>query len=88
MNAQHFEETVREIEGITIRIRSRKYDEIGDFRYERKAAGRMTVRHWLNTRIYPSVGDDIEVSVIDGAGFEPYGQTTLDTLRDSYRNER
>ncbi len=82
MKVVEFESVVRELEDVVIRIRAEPYDDVGDFTYRRRAKGRMTVRQWLETRIYPNTGDKI-VEIIDRTGHRPHGATQLETVRYS-----
>lgn len=83
MRVREFEETVFEIEDVAIRIRAPRNTEVGDYNYERQASGGTTVNNWLNTRIYPQLGD-WEVSVVDGSGRPAHGGAKLATVRATY----
>ena len=83
MNIRDFEETVLEIEEVTIRVRARTDTQVEDYDYDRRAADNMSVTNWLRGRISPCL-DGLEVSVIDGNYQTPHGRTNMGTLRQSY----
>ena len=78
-----FEKAVFSLEEIVIRIRARESERVGKYDYQRRASGNTSVTEWLNTRIYPILGDH-EICIIDGNWQHPHGRTKLDTLRGSY----
>ena len=84
MNISEFEENVLEIEEVHIRIRASVNTEVRDYAYQRRAANNMSVTEWLNGRIFPCLGN-LEVAIIDGHYQHPHGNTTMDTLRQSYQ---
>ena len=83
MSVDEFEKEVLRLEEIVIRIRALGFENVGDYPYQRRASGGTSVTEWLNTRIYPILGEH-EVCIIDGNWQHPHGRTKLDTLRDSY----
>lgn len=83
MTVDEFENTVLRLEEIVIRIRTSVYEEIDAYDYQRRASGSTSVTEWLNTRIYPFLGNH-EMCIIDGNWQHPHGRTKLSTLRDSY----
>lgn len=83
MRVGEFEQAVFELEGIVIRIRASKNEEVKDYNYSRSAGGETTISEWLKTRIHSKLGD-YDVSVIDGNHQQPHGRTRLRILRDSY----
>ena len=84
MTVFEFEQRVLELEEIEIRIRASRETDVGDYSYQRQAAGTMSVSNWLETRIRPAI-DNNEISIVDGSLREPHGRTLLSTLRASYR---
>jgi len=80
---QALESKILELEEIVVKIRASSDTQVGDYNYERKAAGNATLTEWLEARIKPLVGDK-EVVVINGDYVTPHGRTKLSTLRDSY----
>ena len=83
MRVGEFEQAVFELEGIVIRIRASRSEEVKDYDYHRAASEGTSVTAWLNNRIYPKIGD-LGVSVIDGNFHEPHGRTRLRVLKESY----
>lgn len=83
ISVAEFEAKVLEKEEIVIRIRAPSNAQIGDYNYDRKAAGNSSITDWLEGRIKPLLGG-YEVVVIAGDYTSPHGRTKLDTLRASY----
>jgi hypothetical protein len=83
MTPPEIEQAVYELEEIRIVIRAGVREPLGDFGYERKAAGNSSITEWLEQRIAPIVGGNAVV-VVDGTGALPHGRTKLEKLRDSY----
>jgi hypothetical protein len=77
------EQAVFELEEIRVVIRTGLRDQLGDFLYERRAAGNTSIAEWLEQRITPIVGK-LPVVVVDGTGALPHGRTKLENLRASY----
>ncbi len=83
MNVWSFEQAVLEREQVRIVVRAPWRTEIGDFEYERAAAGTTSVTDWLAQRILPLTNGH-EVVVIKGNGDIAHGRTRMDTLRNTY----
>ena len=83
MRAGEFEQAVFELEGIVIRIRASRTEEVGDYTYQRSASDETSITEWMKNRIYPKLGK-LGVCVIDGNYQEPHGLTRLRVLRSSY----
>lgn len=85
MNVWEYEKSVYEREEVRIVIRAPWKTQVGDYAYERAAAGNSSVSAWLQARIHHAVGD-YEVVVLDGTGSVPHGRTKMATLRGSYEH--
>ena len=83
MRVGEFEQAVFGMEGIIIRIRASRTEEVGDYNYKRSAGGETSITEWLKNRIYPKLGQ-FDVCVIDGNHQEPHGRTRIRILRESY----
>ena len=83
MRVGEFEQAVLELEGIVVRIRAARNEEVEAYDYQRKAGGETSVTEWLETRIHPKLGNR-GISVIDGNHQEPHGRTRLRILRETY----
>ena len=87
MQAWKFEQKVFEKERVRIVIRADSEARVTKFGYERGAKGSTKVSDWLETRIYPCVGE-FEVTVVNGRGeIDPHGSTHMSTLRATYEDE-
>ena len=86
MKPADLEQAVFDLEEVRIVIRSPLNQELGDYQYDRKAAGNTSITDWLEQRIRPLL-DGKAVVVIDGSGALPHGRTKMDKLRASYRAE-
>ena len=83
MSPREIEQAVLDLEQIRIVIRAPIKEKLGDFSYDRKAAGTTTVSEWLDQRIKPII-EGADVAVVDGTGVTPNGRTSMATLRKSY----
>lgn len=83
MYAWQLEQFVFDVEGIRLIIRLPWNAEVGEYAYQRRAAGNTSVTEWLNLRIAPLIGGAGTV-VVDGSGRVPHGRSHLDTVRNSY----
>ena len=83
MTPVEIEDAVFSLEEIRIIISARMREPLGDYTYERKAAGSTTISEWLEQRIFPITGNH-GVVVVDGTGSVPHGRTKLENLRASY----
>lgn len=77
------EEKILLLEDVVITIRAPSTTLVGDYDYQRKAAGTMSVSDWLEGRVKPVVGSH-EVAIVSGNYTAPHGRTKLSTLRDGY----
>jgi hypothetical protein len=84
MTPQEIENAVLELEEVRIVIRANSSAKLGDYKYNRKAAGTMSVSQWLEGRLHPILNGN-GVVVIDGNNAIPHGRTLMDTLRESYK---
>ena len=84
MRIRDFEDAVWNLEGIRIVIRGSWSDEVGDYSYERRANQTNTLQELIDNRIRECIGDR-DVVAINGRGGVVVGQTTLRTIRNSYR---
>lgn len=77
------EARVFELEEIRVCVRASLHQPAGQYNYQRKAPGNMSLTEWLDTRVRPlCVG--FEVYAINGRGEVVHGRTKLDNLRASY----
>lgn len=83
MTVEEFERAVFELEDIRLVVRAPRSAHVGDYDYERRAAGNASVTEWLDQRIRPLVGT-YDVAVLNGDGATPNGRTKLETLRATY----
>ena len=83
MKPTEIEQAVFDLEEVRIVIRAPVRDELGDFQYDRKAAGNTSISDWLEQRIKPIV-DGRAVVVVDGNGTLPHGRTEMERLRETY----
>ena len=83
MNVLEFEDAVWRIEEVLIRIRAPVHEEVGNYNFERRASGNMSVTNWMNGRLRPRLGNH-QVSIVDGNFTHPHGGTKMRTLRGTY----
>jgi hypothetical protein len=83
MRPAELEQAVFDLEEVRIVVRAPRREELGNFDYDRKAAGNTSITDWLEQRIYPLTGDH-SVVVVDGSGALPHGRTRMERLRNSY----
>jgi hypothetical protein len=86
MRPADLEQAVFELEEVRIVVRAPLNAELGDFKYDRKAAGNTSITDWLEQRIKPLLNGH-PVAVVGGTGAYPHGRTRMDTLRDSYAGQ-
>ena len=79
------EQAVFELEEVRIVVRAPLNTDLGDFQYDRKAAGNTNITDWLEQRIKPLLNGNA-VAVVGGTGTYPHGRTKMDTLRASYNS--
>jgi hypothetical protein len=77
------ERAVFELEQVRIVIRAPVRMDLGEYEYERQAAGNASITQWLEQRIYPLVEGN-GVVVVDGTGALPNGRTKMENLRATY----
>lgn len=80
------EKQIFEREEIKVVIRAKSSTEVKPYNYERKASNNASVTDFIETRIKPIVGPDIEVEIVNGQSQKPHGRTKMETLRKSYEN--
>ena len=80
---KQLEERIFELEEIVLVVRGKTTQPVGDYAYERKAAGNQSVTDWIEGRLKKSIGD-LEFQIISGDYTQPHGRTKLETLRASY----
>lgn len=83
MTPREIEQLVFNLEEIRIAIQAPTNTKLGDYNFQRKAAGNTSVTEWLQQRILPLL-EGYGVMVVDGTGAIPHGRTKLETLRNSY----
>lgn len=87
ITASELERKIYELEEVRIVIRSSKETRFDDYNFTRKAATNTSISDWLNTRVRPLTGEDVQVDVIDGTGNNPHGRTNIENVRNSYTNK-
>ena len=83
VTVRELEAKILEREEIVVTIRASASAMVGDYPYERKAAGSTSVTDYIEGRLRPSIGNH-EFVIINGDHTTPHGRTKLSTLRDSY----
>jgi hypothetical protein len=83
MKPTEIEQAVFDLEEVRIVIRAPLKEDLGDFDYDRKAAGNTSISDWLEQRIKPLINGH-SVVVIDGTGALPHGRTRMEKLRETY----
>jgi hypothetical protein len=83
MRPSDIEQAVFELEEVRIVIRASVNEDLGDYQYDRKAAGNSSITDWLEQRIRPLLNGH-SVVVVDGSGALPHGRTKMEKLRASY----
>jgi hypothetical protein len=86
MNVVEFEQKIFEIEGVRIVIRMTSGSSVGDYDYKKAYPQNNSIREWLDTRVFPKIGDS-QVVVVDGTGALPNRKTHMTNLRNSYAEE-
>ncbi|WP_102400951.1 hypothetical protein [Haloimpatiens massiliensis] len=84
ITASELERKIYELEEVRVVIRVDKNQEFKDYDYSRKTATNTSISEWLNTRVKPLLGTDVQVDVIDGTGNNPHGRTKIENVRNSY----
>lgn len=81
MRARDFEEAFWDVEGIVIVLRCDEDTDVGDYQYQRAAAGDTTLSELRRGRLA-----DLEVPYVihDGDVEQPHGRTRLSSIRESY----
>ena len=83
ITVRELEAKILEIEEVVVIVRASASAPVGDYDYERKAAGNTSVSDWVEQRVRPLI-DGKEFIIISGEYSHPHGRTKLSTLRDSY----
>lgn len=83
ITVRELEAKILEREEVVVVIRAPSSTVVGDYDYERKAAGNTTVTDYIEGRLKPCIGNN-EFAIINGDHTNPHGRTKLSTLRDSY----
>ena len=86
VSVREWEEKFLEVEGIEATIRASEGDRVGDYDFQRAAAGSMSYADLLQNRIKPTL-DGKEVSIKDGNFRTPHGRTKLCNVRNSYGDD-
>ena len=79
-----FEQQISNLEEVSITVRAPGDKLVPEYPYSRKAAGNVSIKEWIDTRVSPLI-PDYEISVINGYGETPHGRTNMETVRNSYR---
>lgn len=79
-----FEQQVSNLEEVSITVRAPGGDLVPEYPYSRKAAGNVSVKEWLETRVTPLI-PKLDVTITNGYGENPHGRTKMDTVRNSYK---
>jgi hypothetical protein len=85
MQVWEFEEAVWRVDHLRVVIRAPKESAVEDFGWVHAYDQAANVISYIRTRLSPKIGDN-EVSIYDGRGFEPNGNTYIRRVRDSYRD--
>lgn len=83
VSVELFEEKVWEVAGVRVIVRAPEGAMVGPYTMQNAANQGWTVTKFLNDHIQPCVGD-YEVTVIQGNGEEPRGNTLLRSIRSTY----
>lgn len=83
MKVFELEEAIEEVEGFRVVFRARKNQEAGDYPYQRAAIETWSISDWINSRL-TDAQQALGISVVDGYGREPHGNTQLSTIRETY----
>ena len=86
VSTSELERQIFEKEEIKVVIRMPSNKQFPSYPYQRKAANNMTVSEWIDSRIKPIIGNDVQIEIIKGDGSSPHGRTKMETVRNSYRN--
>ena len=84
VSIETLEQQISNLEEVSITVRAPRDTLVPEYPYSRKAAGNVSVKEWIDTRLSPII-PNYEVSVINGYGENPHGRTNMDTIRNSYR---
>ena len=80
---KRFEEKIFEIEKVRLIIRAGEDHSVGKFDFSRKYKGSNTIDAWLNARVRSPL-DGFDFVIVDGRGYSPGNNMTMDNLRNSY----
>jgi len=83
MRTREIEARIFELEEIVVVIRAPANLELGDYNFQRKAAGNTSVTEWIDARLAPAI-NGCEFRIVGGNFTAPHGRTRLDTLRAGY----
>lgn len=82
---RELEAKILEIEEVVVVIRAAADTEVGEYRYERKAAGSTSVSDWGDQRLKPLL-NGLDFMIVNGSYTHPHGRTKMETLRNGYSN--
>lgn len=84
MTVWELEQAIYDKEEVRVVIRAPWRTAVGDYEYQRAAAGSSTITEWLQQRVQPLLRGGEELVVVDGNGGLPHGRTKMSTLRATY----
>jgi hypothetical protein len=82
-SVEQFEEKVWEVAGVRVIVRAPEGAQVQAYTSQKAANQGWTVTKFLADHVQPCVGD-YEVTVIQGNGEEPRGNTLLRSVRSTY----
>lgn len=83
MTPREIEQAIYALEEVRIAIQAPTNIQMGDYVFQRKAAGNASITEWLQQRVLPLINGH-GVTVVDGTGAIPHGRTKMENLRASY----
>jgi hypothetical protein len=84
MHVETIERIIFHFELIRVFIRMPANKNLKDYKFQRRTPGYVTIDSWKRLRLMPIVGT-WDFVVIDGHGSFPHWNTTLETLRATYK---
>ncbi|XZG70979.1 hypothetical protein ACTSKR_03670 [Chitinibacteraceae bacterium HSL-7] len=81
--ARELEALILEKEEVVVIIRTAPNRDLGEYNYERKAAGTASVSDWVEQRLKPALAG-ADFTIISGDYTHPHGRTKMSTLRAGY----
>lgn len=85
VSTSELEKQIFEKEEIKVVIRAKRGESFDSYDYQRKAATSTSISDWTETRLKPIIGDT-EFEIIKGDGSSPHGRTSIEKIRNSYKD--